>query len=325
MKPIVFIALILISIIALSGCPQQPDCDGHAFGETWPAEDGCNTCTCTETGIGCTEMACLLEGNCVDAGDCEAQGLPHVECEGEWKCAEKKCAWECMEEETMTEIEAREASERYVRAMQQYKESEGINLKVSSAAKGDCGDCWTIELEFDFLKDENAEELSKAFAVLWLEDGKVKEHAISMTGFKEVRKGDSIKVHYKGTLDDGTEFDSSLDRGPLEFKAGMGGMISGFDAAVLGMEIGEEKNARLEPGEAYGEHDPALVRVVRREQVEIGVELKPGMMIGLSQPDGTQIPVTITEVSDELVTLDLNPQMAGKTLNFWIKIVEIGK
>ena len=139
-----------------------------------------------------------------------------------------------------------------------------------------------------------------------------------------VKAGDQVKVEYVGTFDDGTVFDSSEKHGqPLEFQAGVGQMISGFDNAVVGMKVGEEKNIRLQPAEAYGEHDPQLVQKVSRDQMPEESEPEVGMMIAVNTPDGMQLPATITEITEEEITLDLNHPMAGKVLNFNIKVVDI--
>ncbi len=137
-----------------------------------------------------------------------------------------------------------------------------------------------------------------------------------------VEKGDLIKVDYKGTLENGTMFDSSEGREPLEFTAGAGQMIKGFDSAVIGMKIGEEKTVTLKPSEAYGERNPeAIVSIPKQQLIDAGINNpEVGMKIFASGR-----PVTITEVNDENVTLDFNPELAGKTLIFWIKIVDIKK
>jgi FKBP-type peptidyl-prolyl cis-trans isomerase 2 len=137
-----------------------------------------------------------------------------------------------------------------------------------------------------------------------------------------VEQGDLIKVDYKGTLEDGTQFDSSIGREPLEFTAGAGQMIKGFDSAVIGMKLHEEKNIKLNPSEAYGEVNPeAIVSVSKQQLSEAGLNnVEVGMKIFASGH-----PATITEVNDENVTVDFNHELAGKTLNFWIKIMEITK
>ncbi len=138
-----------------------------------------------------------------------------------------------------------------------------------------------------------------------------------------IKEGDTVKVEYEGTLDDGTVFDSSERHGrPLEFEVGAGRIIKGFENAVIEMEKGEEKEIKLQPSEAYGEYDSQLIKKLPRGE-HPKEELKPGMMIAVNLPNGAQIPARIIEVTDEEVTIDLNHPLAGKVLNFKIKVVEI--
>ncbi len=138
-----------------------------------------------------------------------------------------------------------------------------------------------------------------------------------------IKKGDKIKVDYTGTLDDGTVFDSSEKHGkPLEFEAGSGQLIKGFDDAVMGMEKGQEKTIKISPEEAYGEPRNDLVKKVPREQLPKDQEPKADMVLIVKLPNGHQIPAIIKDVSDNDVTVDLNHPLAGKTLNFRIKVVE---
>jgi len=139
-----------------------------------------------------------------------------------------------------------------------------------------------------------------------------------------VKNGDKIKVEYTGTLDDGTVFDSSENHGkPLEFEVGSGKIIKGFDKAVVGMKKGGEKEIKLKPEEAYGNPNPQLVKKVPREQLPKDKEIKPGMIMLVGLPNGAQIPARITEVTEKEVTIDMNHPLAGKTLNFKIKVVDI--
>ncbi|MFX1254545.1 MAG: peptidylprolyl isomerase [Promethearchaeota archaeon] len=138
-----------------------------------------------------------------------------------------------------------------------------------------------------------------------------------------IKKGDKVKVHYTGTLEDGTVFDTSEGKEPLEFEAGAGQLIKGFDDAVIGMETGEEKEIKIEPAEAYGDYNPELTQKVPRDSLPKEPEAKPGMTLLMELPDGKRFPATISEVTDEEVTLDLNHPLAGKTLLFKIKIEEI--
>lgn len=137
-----------------------------------------------------------------------------------------------------------------------------------------------------------------------------------------VEKGNTIKVEYTGSFEDGEVFDASEKHGePLEFKAGEGMVVPGFDAAVIGMDVGEEKTVTLKPEEAYGEPHPNAVQVVPKDKFP--AEAKEGMMIGVPLPNGQQVPAKITKITDSEVTIDMNHPMAGKVLVFKIKVVEI--
>lgn len=137
-------------------------------------------------------------------------------------------------------------------------------------------------------------------------------------------EGKRVRTHYTGTFDDGTVFDSSVSRGePLEFVCMAGQMIPGFDAAVKDMTVGETKNVRLEPAEAYGEHDEQLVQTVPTANVPGAEELPVGQTVYLQGPGGQPLPALVVEVTEETVTFDLNHEMAGKTLNFEITLVEV--
>lgn len=137
-----------------------------------------------------------------------------------------------------------------------------------------------------------------------------------------VKKGDKIKVDYTGSLEDGKVFDSSEKHGqPLEFEAGAGVVVKGFDNAVIGMSVGEEKTVTLKSEEAYGEPNPQAIQKVPVDKFP--KEAKEGMMIGVPLANGQQIPARIIKVDEKEVTIDMNHLLAGKTLIFKIKIVEI--
>jgi peptidylprolyl isomerase len=137
-----------------------------------------------------------------------------------------------------------------------------------------------------------------------------------------IKKGDKISVEYKGSFESGEVFDASEKHGsPLEFEAGAGMVVPGFDAAVIGMEVGENKEVTLKPEEAYGMPDERAIQKVPKDKFPEGA--KEGMMIGVPLPNGQQIPAKITKIDDKEVTIDLNHPMAGKVLIFWIKIVEV--
>jgi len=139
----------------------------------------------------------------------------------------------------------------------------------------------------------------------------------------EVKKGCKVKVEYTGSLDDGTVFDSSEKRGPLEFEAGAGQVIPGFDKAIMGMKEGEEKEVKIECADAYGDPNPEAVQKVPKDKLPQGQEIKEGMMLIMNLPNGMKIPARIVKVEDNEVTVDFNHPLAGKDLNFKIKIVEI--
>jgi len=139
-----------------------------------------------------------------------------------------------------------------------------------------------------------------------------------------VKSGDKVKVDYTGSFDDGKVFDSSEKHGaPLEFECGKGLVIPGFENAILGMKVGKEKTVHLDPKDAYGDHNPQLIKKVPREQLPKDQEPKAGMILMISLPNGAQFPARLTAVEEKEVTLDLNHPLAGKCLNFKFKIVGI--
>ena len=139
-----------------------------------------------------------------------------------------------------------------------------------------------------------------------------------------IKKGDKVKLDYVGTLEDGTEFDNSEKHGqPLEFEVGSGQVIKGFDDAVMGLKVGDEKEFTLEADEAYGPVNPELTKDIPRAQLPQGPEPQEGMMLGVQLPNGQQIPAKIVKVTDENVTIDLNHPLAGKKLTFKIKVVAV--
>lgn len=138
-------------------------------------------------------------------------------------------------------------------------------------------------------------------------------------------EGKVVKVHYKGTLDDGEVFDSSYDHNePIEFTCMGGQMIKGFDEAVCDMKVGEKKKIHLEPEEAYGDKDERLVQTVELEMIPNAQDLPDSGTVYLQGPDGMPIPAEIVEKTDKTVTFDMNHPMAGKPLNFELELVEVG-
>lgn len=139
-------------------------------------------------------------------------------------------------------------------------------------------------------------------------------------------KGDNVSVDYTGTLENGEVFDTSEGKQPLTFVLGEGRLIPGFENAVLGMKVGETKTVTLKPEEAYGERDERLIQVFPKQAFGENFSFKVGDMIALTDPNsGRQFPAVITEITDDNVTVDLNPRLAGKTLTFKITLVKINE
>ncbi|MHC5082560.1 MAG: FKBP-type peptidyl-prolyl cis-trans isomerase [Planctomycetota bacterium] len=137
------------------------------------------------------------------------------------------------------------------------------------------------------------------------------------------KQGDSVKVHYTGKLDDGTVFDSSEGKDPLEFKIGEHQVIPGFEDGVVGMAIDESKTLEIPCEQAYGPTDPARVIEISREQVPPDMDIQPGQVLEMAGPENQSFPVTVVEVGEEKVKLDANHFLAGKDLTFDITLVEI--
>jgi peptidylprolyl isomerase len=138
-----------------------------------------------------------------------------------------------------------------------------------------------------------------------------------------VKNGDSVKVHYKGTLKDGSVFDSSEGREPLAFTMGEGSMIRGFENAVYGMEAGQTKTVTIPAAEAYGPRREDMMLEVKKEQLPRGMNPRIGDQLQMQRRNGGATMVTIVRISEGAVTLDANHPMAGKDLTFEIKLVEI--
>ena len=139
----------------------------------------------------------------------------------------------------------------------------------------------------------------------------------------QAKAGDNVKVHYTGKLDDGTVFDSSVEREPLQFSLGSGNVIPGFEEAIVGMTPGESKTATIPSENAYGPHRPEMVLTVERQQIPDDIPLEVGQQMQIRQPDGGTVPVIVTEMAEGKVTLDANHPLAGETLIFEIELVEI--
>lgn len=140
----------------------------------------------------------------------------------------------------------------------------------------------------------------------------------------QAKNGDRVKIHYTGKLTDGTVFDSSAGREPLEFTLGSGQVIAGFDEAVNGMAVGEAKNVLIPVDKAYGPRSEQLVMDIPKSQVPPGLDPQVDQQLQMGGPNGEVVIVTVVKVTDSAITLDANPPLAGEDLNFDIELVAIG-
>lgn len=140
---------------------------------------------------------------------------------------------------------------------------------------------------------------------------------------QQVKSGDTVKVHYHGKLTDGTTFDSSEGREPLEFEVGSGNVIAGFDSGVTGMRVGEKKTVNIPVDEAYGQKQDDLYMEFPRDRFPADVVPEPGMQLNMSNGQGQDFPVVINEVNEDTVILDANHPLAGEDLTFDLELVEI--
>jgi len=140
---------------------------------------------------------------------------------------------------------------------------------------------------------------------------------------KQAKANDLVRVHYTGSLRDGTVFDSSLDKQPLEFKIGHGAIIPGFENGIIGMNEGDTKAVSILPEDAYGLHRDDLVGIIERVRIPDNITPEIGMLLKVRSPEGETIKVTVTDVSETGVTLDMNHPLAGKELIFEIKLIEV--
>ncbi len=139
----------------------------------------------------------------------------------------------------------------------------------------------------------------------------------------DAKSGDTVRIHYTGTLADGSTFDSSAGRDPLEFKLGTGQVIAGFDAAVDGMSVGQSKTVEIPADKAYGAHNPEALQSFPRNKIPDNIPLEIGTQLQLQSSQGHPMMVTVSEVTDETVILDANHPLAGKDLTFQLELVEI--
>jgi FKBP-type peptidyl-prolyl cis-trans isomerase 2 len=142
---------------------------------------------------------------------------------------------------------------------------------------------------------------------------------------QQAKEGNVVKVHYSGRLKDGTIFDSSEGREPLEFTVGAGQMIKGFDAGVLGMAIGEKKTLQIAADDAYGVRDEEAIIEFPSENIPADMKLEPGMQLTLRNQNGQPVPVIVLEVKPTVVIMDANHMLAGQDLVFDVELVEINE
>ena len=140
----------------------------------------------------------------------------------------------------------------------------------------------------------------------------------------KAKSGDTVRVHYTGKLDDGTQFDSSAGRDPLEFSVGAGDVLPGLDSAVEGMAVGDSKSVKIAAGDAYGPRHEQLIQDVPRDQLPDDMEPAVGMQLQAQGQDGQSIRLVVTAVAEDSITVDGNHPLAGQQLNFDIELVEIG-
>jgi len=132
----------------------------------------------------------------------------------------------------------------------------------------------------------------------------------------QVKSGDVVRVHYTGTLEDGSQFDSSVGRAPLEFTVGAGQMIAGFDAGVVGMAVGEKKTILIDPDHGYGQKDPSAIIEFPSSNIPEGMTVEVGMKLNLQNQYGQPVPVVVMEVREDVIIMDANHFLAGKDLTF---------
>ena len=139
----------------------------------------------------------------------------------------------------------------------------------------------------------------------------------------QVKPGDTVRIHYIGTLSDGATFDSSEGRDPLEFVVGSGQIIPGLDIALPGMVVGDKKTVQVPADQAYGQPDPNARQAVPRAEIPDDIPLDLGTQLQVQTPQGQVMPVTVVEVTETEVTLDANHPLAGRDLTFAIELVAI--
>ena len=140
---------------------------------------------------------------------------------------------------------------------------------------------------------------------------------------EQVKHGDTVKIHYTGKLEDGTIFDTSAKRDPLQFIIGAEQVVSGFEQAIVGMNPSESKTVKVPADKAYGPHREEMVSVVDQNKIPKNLKLELGQQLQIPQEDGQKVIVAVTNISESSVTLDANHPLAGKDLTFDIQLIEI--
>ncbi|MFZ5609787.1 MAG: FKBP-type peptidyl-prolyl cis-trans isomerase [Pseudomonadota bacterium] len=139
----------------------------------------------------------------------------------------------------------------------------------------------------------------------------------------KAKMGDTVRIHYTGTLSDGTQFDSSAGRAPLEFTLGAGNIISGLEREIVGMEVGAKNSVSIAAADAYGPHQAEAVQEVARDQIPAHIPLSLGSQLQASTPDGQRVSLTVVGLTEDMVTVDANHPLAGKDLMFEVELLEI--
>ncbi|HME87031.1 MAG TPA: peptidylprolyl isomerase [Candidatus Nanoarchaeia archaeon] len=140
---------------------------------------------------------------------------------------------------------------------------------------------------------------------------------------KTAKKGDTVLVDYTGKLENGSIFDSSKGKQPIEFELGAGSVIKGFDAGLIGMKVGEKKDIKISPEEGYGKRNDAYIKDIPKKSIPESVELKEGTILMFKREDGFTMPATVTEIGKTIVKADFNHPLAGKKLIFSVTLVDI--
>ncbi|AFL73882.1 FKBP-type peptidyl-prolyl cis-trans isomerase [Thiocystis violascens] len=139
----------------------------------------------------------------------------------------------------------------------------------------------------------------------------------------DAKLGDTVRIHYTGTLDDGTRFDSTVSHEPMEFTLGEGNVIPGFESAVLGMSVGESKTVTIAYDHAYGPYRAEMTQEVPRTAIPDDIELHEGLILSAESPDGIPISFVVKSFDSELVTIDGNHPLAGRDLTFALELLAI--